>query len=486
MTKTQNAGVFGIRFAGRISSSIAAALIGVATLIGATTLAPPPAHAQLRAQIVGEQYIPLRIAIPDFDAAGPGAADIAKQLADVVRADLGSSAPFRVLDKSSFIERDLDITKAPLFGNWTVSGLEAQALVVGNVVVDAGTNQMTVQFRLWDVYGQTQQFAMAYAVPTPLNWRRLAHKVADDIFLQLTGDPGYFDSRVVFVSKTPGDEPFRGRLAIMDQDGANAEFLLSGFTAVINPRFSPTEQVILYGAYIQDPRYPSATLLRTYLYDIATGRQEILAEGKGQLDFSARFSPDGRSIVFSRAQGGNTDIYMIDLATRKQTRMTNDSAIETSPSFSPDGKMIVYQSDRGSSKQLYIMNADRSPMVCPRGGGTKSDSCRITFDGGGYSFSDPVWSPRGDWIAFSRQGGGQFVIGVLQKDGSGLRILTDGYQDESPTWSPNGRVIAFERTASRGAGPKIYSIDLTGRNERRLPTPRDATNPTWGPVLKME
>ena len=484
MTKTQNAAAFGRPFSGRLTSGISAAVLGLAALFGGATLASPPAHAQLRAQVVGEQYIPLRIAVPDFVGAGPGAAEIAKQISDVIRADLGSSAPFRVLDKSSFIERDLDINKQPIFGNWTVSGLEAQALVVGDASIDPATNMLRVQFRLWDVYGQQQQFSTVFDPTTPFNWRRLAHKVADFIFLQLTGDPGYFDSRVVFVSKTQGDEPLKGRLAIMDQDGANAEFLLPGSTAVINPRFSPTEQVILYGAYIQDPRYPTATLLRTYLYDLANGRQEILAEGQGQLDFSARFSPDGRSSVFSRAQGGNTDIYVIDLATRKQTRMTTDSAIETSPSFSPDGKMIVYQSDRGSSKQLYIMNADRSPMVCPRGGGARADACRITFDNSGYSFTDPVWSPRGDWIAFSRQGGGQFVIGVVQKDGSGLRILTDGYQDESPTWSPNGRVIAFERTPSRAAGPKIYSIDLTGRNERRLPTPRDATNPAWGPVLK--
>ena len=482
MTKTQNAGA--MKFGSRFLTKMAAVAMGALALFAAAPHAP--AHAQLRAQVVGEQYIPLRIAIPDFDGTGPGAAEIARQIGDVVRADLGTSAPFRVLDKAAFIERDVDIAMQPIFGNWTVAGLETQALVVGNVVVNPANNAMTVQFRLWDVYGQKMQYEAGYEVPTPLNWRRLAHKVADDIFTQLTGDPGYFDSRVVFVSKTPGDEPFKGRLAIMDQDGANAEFLLSGFTSVINPRFSPTDQVILYGAYVPDPRYAGATLLRTYLYDIATGRQEILAEGTGQLDFSARFSPDGKSIVFNRAERGNTDIYKIDLATRKLTRLTKDSAIDVSPSYSPDGKQIVFQSDRGGSKQLYIMNADGSPLVCPRGGGARADACRITFAEAGYSFTDPVWSPRGDWIAFSRQGGGQFVVGVILKDGTSLRVLTDGYQDESPTWSPNGRVIAFERTASRAAGPKLFSIDLTGRNERRLATPRDATNPTWGPVLKME
>jgi TolB protein len=477
MTKTKNAGGMTA-----LISKLAMAAFSALALV---CLAPPaPAHAQLRAQVVGEQYIPLRIAVPDFDGTGPNAAQIAQDISNVLRADLGSSAPFRVLDKMAFIEKDLDITLQPIFANWIVAGLETQALVVGNVVVNPANNAMTVQFRLWDVYGQKLQYEMGYEVPTPLNWRRLAHKVADDIFTQLTGDPGYFDSRVVFVSKTPGDEPYKGRLAIMDQDGANAEFLLSNYAAVINPRFSPTDQVVLYGAYIPDPRYPGATLLRTYLYDLATGRQEILAEGAGQLDFSARFSPDGKSIVFNRAERGNTDIYKIDLASRRLTRLTTGSSIDVSPSFSPDGTQIVFQSDRGGSKQLYIMNADGSRMNCPRGG--SGDACRITFGEAGYSFTDPVWSPRGDWIAFSRQGGGQFVIGVIQKDGGGMRILTDGYQDESPTWSPNGRVIAFERTASRAAGPKIHSIDLTGRNERRLPTPRDATNPTWGPVLKMQ
>ncbi len=444
-----------------------------------------PSHAQLKVQVVGEEYVPMRIAIPDFDAEGPGAADAARDLSDVLRADLSSTTAFALVDKAAFIERNLDIAVSPTFGDWSVAGVAAQALVVGKVIVNPGanTNSLTVQFRLYDVYGQSQIFAREYSAPTPLNWRRLAHKVADDVYSRLTGDSGYFDSRIAFVSKTPGEETLRGRLAIMDQDGANAEFLLSGFSAVINPRFSPTQQLILYGAYVPDPKYPQATLLRTYLYDISTGRQEILAENPGTMEYSARFSPDGRSIAFARSISGNTDIYVMDLARggSSERRLTRDSGVDTSPSFSPDGKRIVFESDRGLGPQLYIMNENGEPMQCP-GSGAREQACRITFEQGAR-FGDPVWSPRGDWIAFTIQRRGQFAIGVIQPDGKGMRVLTDGYQDEAPSWSPNGRVIAFQRTASKGAGPKLYSVDLTARNVRRVPTPRDATNPTWGPLL---
>jgi TolB protein len=456
-------------------------------LIAIASIALPaaPAMAQLKVQVVGEEYVPMRIAIPDFGAAGPGAVEIARDLGDVLRADLSSSTAFSLIDKASFIERNLDIALPPTFGDWSVAGIEAQALVVGKVLVtqSANTTSLTVQFRLYDVYGQSQLVASEYTVPTPLNWRRLAHKVADDVYSRLTGDTGYFDSRIAFVSKTPGEEGFRGRLAIMDQDGANAEFLLSGFSAVMNPRFSPTRQLILYGAYVPHPVYPQATLLRTYLYDIGTGRQEILAENPGSMEYSARFSPDGNSIAFSRVVNGNADIYVIDLArgSSSERRLTRDSSVDTSPSFSPDGSKIVFESDRGAGQQLYIMNENGEPMTCPSG--AREAACRITFEDGAR-FGDPVWSPRGDWIAFSVQRRGQFAIGVIEPSGRGFRILTDGYQDESPSWSPNGRVIVFQRTASKGAGPKLYSVDLTARNTRRVPTPRDATNPTWGPLLK--
>jgi TolB protein len=441
--------------------------------------AASPAAAQLRVTAIGEEYVPMRIAVTEFQASGAGAAEIAVQVSKVIRDDLASSAVFELVNPAGFIERNLDFDDAPRFPDWQAAGVNAQALIVGKVEVRAD-NTMMIAFRLYDVFGSVQQFARQYGPVIPVNWRRPAHKIADDVFSQLTGDSGYFDSRVAFVSKSPGDDPLRGRLAIMDQDGANAEFLLAGFTSVINPRFAPTEPVILYGAYVPDPKYAGATLLRTYLYNIETGRQEVLAEGPNSMDYSARFSPDGRAIALSRAVSGNSDIYVIELARRTQRRLTNDAAIDTSPSFSPDGKMIVFVSDRGLGPQLYIMREDGAQMNCPKGG--RDTTCRITFDSG--RFTDPVWSPRGDWIAFSRQGEGRFSIGVIRPDGTGLRIVTDGYQDESPTWSPNGRVIAFERTASRGAGPKLWSIDLTGRNLRRMPTPRDATNPTWGPLLK--
>ncbi len=455
-------------------------------LIAIASIALPaaPASAQLKVQVVGEEYVPMRIAIPDFGSEGPGAVEIARDLSEVLRADLSSSTAFSLVDKAAFIERNLDIALPPTFGDWSVAGVAAQALVVGKIIVTptANTTSLTVQFRLYDVYGQSQLVASEYTVPTPLNWRRLAHKVADDVYSRLTGDTGYFDSRIAFVSKTPGEEGYRGRLAIMDQDGANAEFLLSGFSAVINPRFSPTEQMILYGAYVPHPKYPQATLLRTYLYDIGTGRQEILAENPGAMEYSARFSPDGKSIAFSRVVDGNADIFVLDLARGTERRLTRDSGVDTSPSYSPDGKTIVFESDRGLGQQLYVMNENGKPMECP-GSKAQQAACRITFEEGAR-FGDPVWSPRGDWIAFSVQRRGQFAIGVIEPSGRGFRILTDGYQDEAPSWSPNGRVVVFQRTASKGAGPKLYSVDLTARNTRRIPTPRDATNPTWGPLLK--
>jgi TolB protein len=436
-----------------------------------------PAKAQLRVTVEGVDFQPMPIAVPDFSATSAIEQDLSARISEVIRSDLSGSAVFRMIDRQAFIERTLDINLAPRFADWTV--IQAQALVVGKVIVDP-SNNLIAQFRLYDVFGSDELFAQQYTVPTPDNWRRVAHKIADDIYSQLTGERGYFDSRIVFVSESGSPTERRRRLAIMDQDGANAEHLLSGVNSVLTPRFSPTSQTIIYSAYVPDARNPKITRLRVYLYDIETGRQEVLSDVERSTNYAARFSPDGRSVVMSRERNGNSDIYIIELARRSETRLTTSPAVDTSPSFSPDGSMIVFTSDRGGSPQLYVMRADGAPMSCPAGG--RETACRISFGEGNYT--TPVWSPRGDWIAFTKQRGGRFHIGVIQPDGKGERLLTEAYLDEGPTWSPNGRVIAFFREAGPGAGPKLWSIDLTGRNLRRIQTPGDASDPAWSPILR--
>jgi TolB protein len=452
----------------------AASLVVAGAALAGPALAQQPSHDT--AVVEGMIYSPKPIAVPDFDGSSPQATSIAAQMSEVIRADLAGSAVFRLIDKAAFVEKDLDISMAPRFPDWTV--IQAQALVVGKVVLD-GTNMVT-QFRLYDTFSAKELFAQQYTVPTPDNWRRVAHKVADDVYSQLTGEQGYFDSRIVFVSESGPVTNQKRRLAIMDQDGANAEHLLSGVTAVVTPRFSPSSQTIIYSAYVPDVRNPQITRLRVYLYDIESGRQEVLSEVENATNVAARFSPDGKSVVMSRSVGGNSDIYVVELARRTETRLTTSPAIDTSPSYSPDGKMIVFTSDRGGSPELYIMRSDGGAMPCPAGG--TDTACRISFGDGQYT--TPVWSPRGDWIAFTKQKSGQFGIGVIQPDGKGERLLTDSYLDEGPTWSPNGRVIAFFREAGPGAGRRIWSIDLTGRNLKRLPTPGDASDPAWSPLLR--
>jgi TolB protein len=193
------------------------------------------------------------------------------------------------------------------------------------------------------------------------------------------------------------------------------------------------------------------------------------------MTFSPRFSPDGKSVVMALETNGNSEIYIMDLATRTSKRLTNDPGIDTAPSFSPDGKQITFESNRGGSQQIYVMNADGSNVH------------RISFGQG--KNGTPVWSPRGDLIAFTNITPDYFGVGVMRPDGSGQRLLTHGWQDEGPSWAPNGRVIMFTRTLQAGAGgvgagSQIWSIDITGRNERRVLSPGDASDPAWSPLIQ--
>jgi TolB protein len=406
-----------------------------------TAFAAQPAVAQLRVDVTQGVAQPLPIAIPDFVGDPQAGANIA----GVVRADLERSGLFRPLDQKGFVERVTNINTVPNFGSWR--SITAQGLVTGQVTQQPD-GRLRVDFRLWDVYGE--------------NWRRIAHMVSDAIYERITGEKGYFDTRIVFISETGPAIKRVKRLAIMDQDGANPIFLTNGSYMVLTPRFNPTAQMIAYMSYI-------SAKPRVYLFDIETGKQEMLGSFPN-MTFSPRFSPHGNRVALTLENGGNSDVYVMDLRSRAIQRLTSDPGIDTAPSFSPDGRQIAFESDRGGSQQIYVMNAD--------GSGQR----RVSFGAGNNG--TPVWSPRGDLLAFTKQQGSRFTIGVMRPDGSGERLISSGGRDEGPTWAPNGRVLMYSRGLGGGAGSQIWSVDMTGRNERRVLTPGSASDPAWSPLIQ--
>ncbi len=405
---------------------------------------------------------PMPIAIAAFAGMGAEEGRVGRDIARVVSADLERSGLFRPLDPRSFLQPAEQVAENPNFPDWRA--INATALVAGKVIRQPD-GRLRVEFRLWDVFAQQQLVGLAFQT-TPDNWRRISHIVADAIYKRLTGEEGYFDTRIVYVAESGPMNKRIKRLAIMDQDGENHGYLTDGRVLVLTPRFSPTAHQITYLAYYNNKP-------RVYLFDVDSGRQEILGDFPG-MTFAPRFSPDGNKVIMSMAKDGNSDIYTMDLRTHSSLRITADASIDTSPSYSPDGQKIAFESDRSGTQQLYVMNAD--------GSGAQ----RISFGQGRYG--SPVWSPRGDLIAFTKIQGGQFYIGVIRPDGSGERLLTQGYLVDGATWAPNGRVLIFYRESPTRANsgdrnPRLYSIDVTGRNERQVPTPGDASDPAWSPLI---
>ena len=429
----------------------------------ALALAALPAAAQngpLRIEITEGVIEPMPYAVPDFVAADPAAAEVARELTRVVAADLSGTGLFREIPASAQIGRITDFDAPIRFADW--KAVNAQALITG--AVSRSGNRLTVKFRVWDVFAGTElERGLQFAGPVE-SWRRMAHKVADTVYSRITGESGYFDSRVVFVSESGPKNDRRKRLAIMDYDGANVQYLTDSAAIVLAPRFSPTGDRILYTSY--ETGSP-----RIFVMEMGKLRRRELPTPEGTMSFSPRFSPDGRRVVYSLTRGGNTDLYEMDIRTGKSRRLTSSPAIETAPSFSPDGRRIVFESDRSGTQQLYIM---------PAGGG---EAKRISFGQGRYG--TPVWSPRGDLIAFTKQNKGRFHIGVMRTDGSEERLLTASFLDEGPTWSPNGRVIMFTRE-TRGVNGRssLYTVDISGRNLRQVRTPDGATDPSWSPLQK--
>jgi TolB protein len=443
----------------RLTRRLRPAVLLIALVLAlAGGLAVRPAHAALEVDITQGQVEPMPIALPNFLGDTPEEQQYGLDIVTVIGSNLERSGLFRPLPQASYIERLTSFDVPPRFEDWRA--ISAQALVSGRLIMQPD-GRLRAEFRLWDVSAGQQIIGLQF-VTSPSGWRRMGHLISDAIYKTLTGEEGYFDTRIVFIAEEgPKDRRIK-RLAMMDQDGANVRMLSDGKDLVVTPRFSPTSQEIAYMAF-------SGGAPRVYVYDIESNRRELVGEFP-TMSFAPRFSPDGRRVIMSLQDGGNSDIFVLDLDTRATMQLTNSAAIDTAPSYSPDGQRIVFESDRDGTQQIYVMNADGSGLQ------------RISYGEGRYS--TPVWSPRGDNIAFTKMYNGRFAIGVMRPDGSGERLLTEGYHNEGPTWAPNGRVIMFFRE-TRGAqgGPNLYSVDLTGRNEQQVPTPGFASDPAWSPLL---
>lgn len=438
----------------RVGRGFALAILALAAALVGTVAGTPPAAAQLKITVTpGAAFQPMPIAVPNFT----GDPTLGAQVAQIVAQDLKTSGYFNVLDPASYLEREVGANVTPNFNNWR--GINAQALIAGTVSQSGG--QISAQVRVWDVYGGSQLVGSQFAT-SPDNIRRLAHIVADAAYSQLTGFKGFFDSRIVFVDESGSKSQRVKKLAIMDWDGANVRYLTRGQELVLTPRFSPSSQQIAYMAYGSgDPK--------VFILNVASGARQLLGDFPS-MTFSPRFSPDGATLVFSMQKDANANIFAMNLGGRGVTQLTSGASIDTHPSFSPDGSQIVFESDRGGSQQLYVMD---------RGGGSAK---RISFGAGRYS--TPVWSPDPDnpFIAFTKQDGGSFKIGVMKPDGTGERILTEGFHAEGPTFAPNGRYVMFFK--EEGGEARLWLADVTGHVLTQVRTPAGASDPAWSPLLK--
>jgi TolB protein len=441
---------------------------GAAGLLGAPAFAQsalsggstPPAAGGSDAPITvsGAQNAPIPIAVTTFTDPSGGASDLGTQISGVISDDLSHCGLFRAIDPTSFVPNSV-ANGTPVWANWTILGV--QALITGDVA-DQGGGQLRVEFRLWNVASQQQTQGTAYTT-TAANWRRIAHIIADVVYQQMIGEKGYFDSRVAYISDAGRvTSPIR-RLAVMDYDGANNQFLTDGAAMALSPEYNPVRQELAFVSF-QDNNP------RVYIFNLQTGAERLVGSF-GEMTIGPRFSPDGNTLLMSVSRNGGSAIVQVSPSGGSMTPLTDYNSINVTPSYSPDGSQIVFNSDRDGNQQLFVMPAS--------GGSAK----RISFGPGQYA--EPAWSPRGDLIAYTFWGSGGFSIGVMAPDGSGERIISQGFLVEGATFCPNGRVIMFYRQTPNEVGhdSRLVTIGIDGFNERLVETPTNASDPSWGPLL---
>ena len=382
----------------------------------------------------------------------------------IVKSDLSSTGLFLPIKENAFLQNISSYNVDVAYQNW--NAIHARYLVFGDVQY-VENNKVKVRFKLYDILLQRKE--VEYVLEGNIrSLRKMAHLVSNEIYKRITGSEGYFDTKVAYVSVTRQRNGKKiNRLAIMDHDGAAHKFLTDGSNIVLTPRFSPDKDELIFFAYGEKVvRGRRKTLVgNLYKYSFDTNTITAVFKDSPYMNYAPRYSPDGKKLLYSMSNdSGYSSLYVMDLATKSVKRLTRGACIDTSPCYSPDMKKIVFNSDRGGSQQIYMMNVDGS------------DIHRVSFGKGRYA--TPVWSPDGKWIAFTRMWGRKFYIGIMKPDGSKERLLACGHLVESPAWAPNSRVLMFAHQ-DRSGTERMHSIDITGYNQREIPTPMDGITPEW-------
>ena len=405
------------------------------------------AQAQFRVEVTGVGLQQIPFAIAPFRLSP----DLPQDVPAIVRANLERSGQLRALAGGSAV---LDETARPDLAPWRAAGVDA--LITGSAMRLAD-GRFDVRFRLWDVVRAQDLGGLSFPVPAS-DLRLAAHRLSDFVFERLTGTPGVFATRIVYVSR----HNERHNLWVADADGENAQTALASAEPIISPAWSPNGQQLAYVSF--EARRPVI-----YTHEVATGRRRLLAGFRGSNSAPA-WSPDGRRLLATLTFGGSSQIFALDTTgTGQPQRITQSSGIDTEPAFSPDGRWVYFVSDRGGSPQIYRM----SP--------TGADVTRITFEGN-YNISPNV-SPDGLWLAFISRISGAFRVCVLELASGRITPLTDTSADESPSFAPNSRLIMY---ATQAQGREILmTTSLDGRIKTRLASvPGGIREPDWGPFQR--
>jgi TolB protein len=401
---------------------------------------------------------PAPVAVVPFGWEGD-APDMPLDVAKVITDDLKRSGRFAPIGEEKMLQKPTDGADVD-FQDWTFVGVEA--VVVGKVI-QTGANAYTLQFQLFDVFGRRQ--LLGYRMPASRGTMRgAAHRAADMIYEKLTGIKGVFGTKVAYVTAKRQGEGQLYSLIVSDQDGENDHTIMESKDPIMSPAWSPDSRQL---AYVSFEGSKSSIFVQT----LRTGNR-FQVSAKAGVNGAPSFSPDGRKLVVTLGGvEGNLDIYVLDINTRRTTRLTTNRSIDTEGTWSPDGRYIYFNSDRSGGPQIYRVSAN---------GGTPE---RVTYEGS-YN-ARPRLSPDGKRLAMVHNDRGNYRIAVMNLERKDLLVLSTGRQDESPSFAPNSDILIYATRQGRNGVLETVSADGLIRQKMASGAGGDVREPVWSPFPRF-